>query len=317
MFTTKSVRIPRMRPLSLLLALALLAHADEKDLDQPPTSPKARKLREDGKALWDLVQPVWEKVRYRKPVTPEEATATVSVLEEAIGILEKSLEEEWNGETNRWLADASRAWYWLQPALPPPEPPADEAAKRKAEKEAQAEHLARIREIRDFIMKWGRERRVDSLLRTCPKCDGRKEIRSSFGDRTPCAACSKRGRLVDREAVIEARWDRFSPLYRTQSRHEAAVNRLLRSVAPDETKDVFAPYISSVSIKDVEDNGLWARVKAVDIVQPSANSPKTEKQDVTYVLFRIGPVWYAYDQQADRELLDLSAQLAPPDETKK
>lgn len=317
MFTPKGVRIPRMRQLSLLLALALLAHADEKDLDQPPTSLKAKKLREEGKALWDGVQPVWEKVRYKKPVTPEEAAAAVPALEQAIPILEKSLEEEWNGETNRWLADASRCWYWLQPALPPPEPPADEAAKRKAEKDAQSERLARIREIRDFIMKWGRERRADSLLRTCPKCDGRKEIRSSFGDRSPCTACSKRGRLVDREAVIEARWLRFSPLYRMQSRHEATLNRLLRALAPDESKDVFAPYLTSVSIKDVEDNGLWARVKAVDIVQPSANSPKTEKQEVTYVLFRIGPVWYAYDLQADRELLDLTEQLTPPADAKK
>jgi len=316
MSTPKGVRIRRMRQLSLLLALALVAHADEKELEQPPTSLKAKKLREEGKALWDGVQPVWEKVRFKKPVTQEEAVATVPVLEQVVEILEKSLHEEWNGETNKWLVDASRCWYGLQPSLPPPEPPADEAAKKKAEREAQTERLARIREIRDFIMKWGRERRADSLLRTCPKCQGRKEIRTSFGDRLPCNACSQRGRLVDREAVIEARWNRYSPLYRMQSRHEQELNRLLRALAPDEQKDAFAPYLTSVSIKDVEDNGLWARVKAVDIVQASANSPKTEKQDVTYVLFRIGPVWYAYDLQADRELLDLSEQLAPPDPKK-
>ncbi|HEX5136743.1 MAG TPA: hypothetical protein VFY93_07220 [Planctomycetota bacterium] len=305
-----------MRQLSILLALTLLAHADERELEQPPTSIKARKLREEGKALWDGVQPVWEKVRYKKPVTQDEAVATVPVLEKAIEILEKSLEEEWNGETNKWLADASRAWYGLQPALPPPEPPTDDAAKKRAEKQAETERRARTRDIRDFIMKWGRERRADSLLRTCPKCEGRKEIRTSFGDRSPCTACSKRGRLVDREAVIEARWNRLSPLYRLQARHEQELNRLLRALAPDDTKDAFAPYLSSVSIKDVEDNGLWARVTAVDIVQPTANSPKTEKKDVTYVLFRIGPVWYAYDQQADRELLDLSEQLAPAEPAK-
>jgi hypothetical protein len=301
-----------VRHLAILLALALLAHGDEKELEQPPASSKARKFREEGRALWDGMQAVWEKVRHKKDVTPAEALETIPVLEQAVELLEKSLREEWNGETNRALADAARAWYWLQPFLPPPEPPADEAAKKKAEKEEQALRLARIREVREFIMKWGRERRADSLLRTCTKCQGRKEIVTPFGDKSPCTSCSKRGRLVERDAVIAARWSRYSPLYRAQARHEQSVNRLLRSLAPDDTKDPFAPYISSVSIKDVEDNGLWVRVKATDIVQPGANSGKTEKEDVTYVLFRVGKVWYVYDKQADRELIDLSEELEPP-----
>jgi hypothetical protein len=301
-----------MRRPAILLAFAFLANADETELEQPPTSSKARKLREEGNALWQGVQPVWEKVRHRKEVTPAEAVETVPVLEQAVELLERSLREEWNGETNRALADAARAWCWLQPLLPPPEPPADESAKRKAEKEAQALKLSRTREIREFVMKWGRERRVDSLLRTCTKCEGRKEIRTPFGDKSACSTCSKRGRLVDREAVIAARWSRFSPLYRSQARHEQAVNRLLRSLAPDEQKDPFAPYISSVLIREVEDNGRWARVKATDTVQPSANSPKTEKADAVYVLLRVGKVWYLYDKQADKELLDLTAELEPP-----
>jgi hypothetical protein len=292
-----------MRRPALLLALSLLAHGEEQDLEQPPASAKARQLREEGIALWDGVQAVWEKVRHKKDVTQEEAVATVPVVERAVELLEKSLREEWNGETNRALADAARAWYWLQPRLPQVEP---------SESEAKAARSARTREVRDFIMKWGRERRVDSLLRTCTKCQGRKEIVSSFGDRAPCTACSKRGRLVDRDAVIAARWSRYSPLYRAQSRYEHQVNRLLRSLAPDDSKDAFAPYIVSVSIKEVEDNGLWVRVKAQDIVQPSANSPKTEKTDATYVLFRVGKVWYVYDKQADRDLLDLAEKLEPP-----
>lgn len=296
-----------VRRLAILALFPLLAHADEKDLEQPPVSGKARELREQGQALWSSVQPVWDKVRHKQPVTPEEAAATVPVVEEAVELLERSIREEWNGETNRALADAARAWYWLQPLLPP-EPPDDPAVKRLAEKE----RIARIREVRDFIMKWGRERRADSLLRTCTKCQGRKEIVSSFGDRSACNACGKRGRLVDREAVIAARWLRNSPLYRAQARHEQAVNRLLRSFAPDEQKDAFAPYVSSVLIKDVEDNGLWARVKAVDTVQPAASSGKTEKEEVTYVLFRVGKVWYLYDKQADKDLIDLAAKLEPP-----
>lgn len=296
-----------VRRLALLALFSLLARADEKELEQPPVSAKARQLREQGNALWNGVAPVWEKLRYKKEVTPAEAAATLPVVEQAVDLLERSIREEWNGETNRTLADAARAWYWLQPLLPP-QPPDDPAVKRQAEKERQA----RTREVRDFVMKWGRERRADSLLRTCPKCQGRKEVVSPFGDRTTCNACGKRGRLVDRDAIIAARWNRYSPLYRSQARHEHAVNRLLRSLAPDEQKDPFAPYISSVLIKEVEDNGLWARVKAVDTVQPAAGSQKTEKADVTYVLFRVGKVWYAYDRQADKDLLDLAEKLEPP-----
>ena len=53
-------------------------------------------------------------------------------------------------------------------------------------------------------------------------------------------------------------------------------------------------------------------VKAQDTVQPSANSQKTEKTDATYVLFRVGSVWYVYDKQADKELIDLTEKLEPP-----
>lgn len=302
-----------MRYVAILLGLALSAHGDERDIEQPPKSRKARDLREQGTALWQGLAPLWERARQKKDVTPAEAEAALPTVEQAVELLEKSLREEWNGETNRTLADATRAWFGFRLLLPPPEPPVSEAARAKAE---QAQRVARAREIRDFVMKWGRERRVDSILRNCNKCQGRKEILSSFGDRSPCNACSKRGRLVDREAVIAARWSRMSPLHRAQTRNEQAVNRLLRSLAPDDQKDAFAPYIVSVSIKDVEDNDVWARVTATDIVQPVASSQKTEKTDATYVLFRVGKVWYVYDPQADKDLIDLTEKLAPPAPTK-
>jgi len=303
-----------VRCVALLLALACVAAGEEKDLAQPPASSKARQLREQAQDLWNGVQPVWEKVRYKKEVSPEEATTTLPVLEQVVDLFERSLEEEWNGEANKQLVDAAKAWYGLLPLIPPPEPPVDEALRKKAEKEARAEQVARIRAVRDFVMKWGRERRADSILRTCTKCDGRKELRSPFGDKAPCPACGKRGRLVNRDAVIAAHWNRYSPLYRSVGRHEAELNKLLRSLAPDEQRDLFAPYIVSVSIKDVEDNDTWARVTARDVVQPSSLSPKTEKVDTTYVLFRVGKVWYVYDPESDQPLLDLREKLAPPPE---
>jgi hypothetical protein len=293
-------------PVILLVLLAGVAAGDEKDLEQPPSSFRAKQLREQAKAAWDGVQAVWQKIQEHKDVPRDEAVDALPKIEDAIDLFERSLDEEWNDETNRTLVDAAKAWCKLQAGVP-----ADDPSRTRTDKEAQKEALARIRQIRDFVMKWGRERRADSLLRICPTCEGRKEIRSPFGGRTPCAACGQKGRLVNRDAVIAAYWDRYSPLYRAQGRHEQEVNRLLRAAAPDDQRDAFAPYIVSVSIKDVEDHDLWAVVKATDIVQPSALSNKSERRDSTYVLFRLGRVWYLYDREIDRNLIDLTDKLAP------
>ena len=299
-----------MRRAALLLGLCAAVLGEEtKDLEQPAVSKKAKDLRERGKALWSQVQPLWEQLRTNKQPSPAEAAAAMVRLEEAVELLEKSLHEEWSRETNGVLADAVRLWCKLRPLVPPPEPPADEAARKQAAKAAAAE-LARKRDIREFVMDYAAERRATSLVRPCPKCDGRGEKISPFGERRECAACQKCGRLLDREGIIAARWLRHSPLYRAMPRHEQEVNRLLRRVAPKPEDDAFAPYIRSVSIKEVEDFGHWARVKAQDQIQPTLTSQKTEKADVTYVLFRVGRVWYLYDAQADDELLDLAEEGA-------
>ena len=303
-----------MRRLALLLGLAAAASAEEtKDLDQPPVSASARRTREQAQALWGKVAPLWEQLRTKKAVSPAEAAAALPVLEQAVEVFEKSLREEWNGDANRTLGDAVRTWWKLRP-LVPPETPADDAARSKAEKAAAAAVTARKREIRDFLMKYAAERRATSLFRTCPKCEGRGESATPFGDKRECVACTKRGRLLDRDAILAARWYRFSPLHRAQARHVQQLNTLLRGSALDAQRDRFAPYIRGVTIKDVEDHDTWARVKAQDQIQPTLTSNKTEKADVTYVLFRVGRVWYVYDENADRELLDLTEEkgTAPP-----
>jgi hypothetical protein len=292
-----------MRRLAILLGFAAAALAEEtKDLDQPPVSPGARRTREQAQALWEKVAPLWEQVRTKKAVPPAEAAAALPVLEQAVEVFERSLREEWNREANRMAGDAVRAWWKLR-ALVPPEAPAEDAARQKAEKAAAVE---RKREVRDFIMKYAAERRATSLFRTCPKCEGRGECASPCGDKRECVACSKRGRLLDRDAIIAARWIRWSPLHRAQARHEQQLNTLLRGSAPDAQRDRFAPYIRSVTIKEVEDHDTWVRVKAQDQIQPTLTSNKTEKADVTYVLLRVGKVWYLYDEHADRDLLDLT-----------
>jgi hypothetical protein len=303
-----------MRRLLILLGFAAAATGEEtKDLEQPPVSVKARQLREQALALWNPVQPLWELVRTKKPVPAAEAAVALPAIEQAVELFERSLHEEWSGETNRTLANAVRTWCALRPLVPPPAP-ADDAARQKAEKAAAAAALARKREVRDFITKYAAERRATSLFRACPKCDGRGESASPFGDRRDCAACQKRGRLLDREGILAARWLRYSPLYRALPRHEQEVNKLLRSAPPDAQRDFFAPYIRGVTIKDVEDHDTWARVKAQDQIQPTLPSQKTEKVDATYVLFRVGEVWYLFDEQADKDLLDTKELqgMAPP-----
>ncbi len=297
-----------MRRVLLLFGLAAVAAGEAtKDLEQPAVSLKAKDLREQAQARWNGVQPLWEQIRTKNTVPPADAAAAMPALEEAIEIFERSLRVEWNREANRTLGDAIRAWCKLQALLPPPAPPADDAQRKKAEKAALAADLARKRDIREFVMKYAAERRSTSLFRRCPKCDGRGENASPFGERRECPACTS-GKLLDREGILAARWFRHSPLYRAMPSHEQEVNRLLTGTVPDAKHDGFAPYIRGVAIKDVEDKGTWALVKAQDQIQPTLTSNKTEKADVTYVLFRVGKVWYLHDGQADRELLDLKEQ---------
>jgi hypothetical protein len=306
-----------MRPLVILLSLAVAARGEEasKDLEQPPVSLKARDLRQKAQALWGQVSTVAELVKTKKPVPEADARAAMPVLEQLVEIFERSLREEWHGETNRTLAEAVRAWAKLRQELPPPTPPADDAQKKKAEKAA----AARKQDVREFVMAYAAERRTTSLFRPCPKCEGRGESVSPFdGSRRECPACLKKGRLLDREGIVAARWLRFSPLYRATSRNEQEVNRLLGGSAPDADRDRFAPYLRGTTIKEVEDHDFWARVKAQDQVQATLQTNKTEKTDVTYVLLRIGKVWYLFDPNADRDLLSPKEydEVVPPAEKK-
>ena len=285
-----------MRRLAVLPVLAALLAAEEtQDLDHPQPSLKAKDLRAKADPLWAKVQPLWELVRTKKEVAPADAAAAMPALEEAIELYERSLREEWSRDVNKTLGDAVRAWFKLRAVVPAP--PAEAAAMKEA--------TARKRAIREFVMDYASERRTTSLFRPCPSCDGRGENASPFGERRQCTACQTKGRLLDRDGVLAAYWLRWSPLYRAQARHEQEVNRKLRGGAPDAKKDDFAPYVRGVQIKEVEYFGDWARVKAQDQMQPTLTSQKTEKVDTVYVLFRVGNVWYLYDDNADDELLEI------------
>ena len=293
-----------MRRLALLCALAAAVAGEETpDLQQPLSSPIARRLREKALAQWQEVASVWEKVRTKQEITPEEAVAALPAVEEALKIFERAVREEWDAETNRTQADVARAWFKLREVAATAPPPEDEEARQAAEKEAERVRRANLSDARRFVMDYGRDRRLTSLFRRCPSCEGRKQVVSPFGDRRDCTACLKRGKTLDREALIELRWYRRSPLHRADARNEREMNRLLRTAGA--RLETLAPYVRSVQIRDVETGDVWARVTVREQVQPDPESNKNEKVDATYLLFRIGDTWYLYDERVDSEVLKL------------
>jgi len=259
-------------------------------------------MREQAVSLWQSVAPVWEKIRTKQEVTAADAAEAMPVVEEAFDLFERVAREEWDAETNRTQADVARAWFKLHEAAAAASAAGDEEAQKAAEKAAEHAKRQHVSDVRRFIMDYGRERRLETLFHRCPTCEGRKQVISPFGDRRDCTTCLKRGKMLDREALIEMRWHRRSPLYRADARNEREVNRLLRTAGS--RLESLAPYVRSVQIRDVEDHDLWARVTVRETLQPDPTTTKTEKVDATYVLFRIADIWYLYDKRLDGELLD-------------
>jgi len=109
--------------------------------------------------------------------------------------------------------------------------------------------------------------------------------------------------LLDREAVIEAHWLRMSPLFRDVARNVRDIDRMLTSAG--RKPDLLAPFLRSVAIKDVEDNDVWIRITTKEKIHFDPDTQKTETRDETYTLFRVGDVWYLYDESTDKDLLEI------------
>ncbi len=291
-----------------LLALLLLPAsgtllAGEEGLEREPKNPRARELREEGKRLWAAVQPLAEKAKTKQPLEQEEIAAALRSLEDAALSYEKSLEMEWNSEANRQLGDALRGYFRLR-ALRVAAEPADEAAKAAAAKEAERDRRERLADTRKFVMDFGSARRYENLFGRCERCDGRGDLRSPFGDKSPCTACSRGGMLPKERGILAARWLVNSPLYRANSTNFTQVDRMLRTAHTNPRP--LAPFVKSVGISgDVEDHGDWVRIETKEqtIAEPGAKS--VNKAKAVYTLFRVGRVWYIYTPRFDRELIDI------------
>lgn len=299
----------RARNLALLAILLFATAAPAVDqpfaLDEPAKSFRARKLRDKATAAWAQADQVRQRLHDKKaePVSPEEIAATVARLEEIIFFFERSLRIEWNEKANRTQANAMRAWFELRPLLPAPTPP-----KTDKEKKARASALKKARrqrngDLRKTIMEWGSDRRYNSLLKRCRRCDGRGVLPSPFGDRpAPCPSCNRLKMHLSRDALLEARWYVQSPLYREDGRNVSRIDSLLRTSR--HRPDQLAPFVKSISIQDVEDHDTWAKVVIKEKLQ-SKPKVKSTTEIRTYRFYRIGRNWYLWNSRADAKVLDL------------
>ncbi|MHC4931707.1 MAG: hypothetical protein ACYTGV_05900 [Planctomycetota bacterium] len=315
------------RSIWMVLSLAAVALGGEKDSDSwdlanPPKSSRAAQYRKKAFASWDAARAVYEEVKPKKKrsrfgkeeekpeltIDPALVVKAVADIEDAVLNFERSIRLEWNQQANQAEADAVKAWFYLRDLIPPPPEPATEDEREARERAADKVRSARIRELRKFIMEYGRSRRYSSQFQLCDRCQGRKEIRNAFGDRRPCTRCDKTGFLPIYKGLVNAHWHCHSPLYRANSRRQSTANRVLRSARSDTRRA--APFIKSIAITgDIEDHDVWVRVNTKQKVQLKAKSKRIEKIEKAYILYRVGKVWFLYSPQHDIKVLILPEEV--------
>ena len=301
----------RFLPIALAILCGLGFAADKLGLEQPLSSSPAKRYRQRGLALWESIQPTWKKHLEHKPIPAKEATAAVEVLEQVALDLERSLQLEWDTATNRTLADAARGWYAFRKLVPPPAEPTDPKERKKAENARAKERRARLSAARRFVMGLAKARRYENIFKRCPRCDGRKFLRSPFGDRYACPLCHQRGVLLDRQDLLRARWLAYSPLFRDDGRNRSRMDRQLH-MATDRRESV-GPFVKSVVVDGpIEDHDLWVRVhtKEKTFVDPVKRA--TEKAKGDYLLLRVGKLWYLYTERQDHDLIEIKVSDSGP-----
>ncbi len=278
------------------------AWGEELEPEEKDRSPRAARLRQQAQAVWEQVAPVVLALGLNQTPTPEEAVIATRRLEEAVAAFEKALRLEWHLETNQTLARAVTAWFQLQRFLPAP--PAGEEERQKAARAREKEHRARVKQVRRFLLDYGRARRFDQQFRTCRRCDGRGDVYDAFNKgKRRCPVCHREGRMPIREGIIRARWHFHSPLYRAQPRSVADVKRALGVAARSPHK--LGPFVRSVAIDKVEDHDLWARAEVTEKTHLEPDSKKTIKTEKTYLLYRVGRNWFLYFPRADKKLIEI------------
>ncbi|MHC4959019.1 MAG: hypothetical protein ACYTGN_11660 [Planctomycetota bacterium] len=294
----------RAPPLIVLCFLVGAAPAADWDLSKPPQSMTERKNRAKAQALWEQVDPLYQRLRAdaKETVEPEEAAAALETIGNAVSLYEKSLRREWNAEANRILCQAVQAWFKIR-SFAKDEPPADPEARKKYDRRIKSDKKARAKAARKLVMEYGSAQRHEKQIRRCPTCQGRRDLRSPFGDKRPCQTCARRGVLSDKKGIVKARWMYHSPFYRADARRLLEVNRIMRIAAFDTKR--LAPFTRSVSITGIEDHGDWVRVNTKEKIYRDPASKKNEKVDKSYVVYRVGSTFYIYHYRYDRNHLDI------------
>lgn len=282
-----------MRAVFLLLLAGFAFAGEEPGLAVPLTSVRARSLREEGRKAWDAAAPVWTKAKAGEVVEPGALAAAVAAVEDAVAKWEQSLRVEWDDATNGTLAEACRAWYGMRVLLPAD--PADDTRR-------EAGRRRRVQEVRKLVMEHGAARRLEMQIRRCDRCDGRGVLRAAFGDRpADCPACDRRGAVPHRGSILDAQWLVRSPLYRADTGNAVRMDLDLRRAGSDAAR--LAPFVQSVGIDgEVEDHDVWARVRAKEKVTDEPRGKPVTRQ-VEYVFFRVGRVWYLWDDRYDASVL--------------
>ncbi|MHC4974590.1 MAG: DnaJ-like cysteine-rich domain-containing protein [Planctomycetota bacterium] len=284
----------------VLLGAALGQELEPEEKDR---SPRAARMRKQAQAMWENAAPVVQALGLNQKPTPEEAAVATRTLEEAVVLFEKAVRAEWHMEANATLARAIVAWHDLRKYLPQPSP-ADEEARKEAAREQEKQRRARAKQVRRFILDYGRARRFEKQFRTCSRCDGRGDVYDAFNrGKRPCAACHREGRMPIREGIIRAHWHFLSPLYRAQPRSATEARRALGAAARSPHK--LAPFVRSVTIREVEDHDLWVRVDVLEKTFNEPGSKKTFKTEKSYLLYRVGKSWYLYSRRSDKKLVEI------------
>jgi len=298
-----------MRLVLSLILLAPVLGAEDSILTKPASSSRAKSLRAKAHKAWAPVEPLWERMQNQEKLDPPTLQRAIQAVEDATYNMERSLRVEWNEEANTQLADMVEAWFEIRALLPVSKPPQDPEALKKWQKERKKKKRKLLTDARKFVTAYGSARRYENQYHLCRKCDGRKQLRDPFGgDARPCTLCRRSGHLADSEAILEARWYVYSPLYRKAPRNTSKVERVLRGAT--RTPDRVGPFITKMSIKgDIEDHDLWVRVHTKEKrFKKLADRKHPESIEHTYTLFRVGRVWYLYSPRFDGKMLEISAE---------
>lgn len=300
-----------LRALIIVLAATTLTFAGETArLEQPFASSRAKGYRKKAKEAWTSVLPVLELVHADKPVEDSKLRAALPRIESTALNLERSLQLEWHAKVNDKLVEVITTWFDLRSRLPEPAPPEDPAEREKLEKARAKERKAQVRQARKALLEARNARRPEKQLIRCRACDGRGELRSAFGDKTKCKACGGVTRHVDREGILEAQFLPYSPVWRADPRNEMKADRALRGA--DTNPSILAPYVKSSQVKgEVEDHDFWVRIRLREKQYKEPGGKDLETVEKTFVLYRVGKVWYLHGGRIDHVLFELPPEPDP------